>query len=327
MIRAIICNCPNGTYNDSYICKEYNQEYLLNTYSASLILFKEENSNYFIETNTTETNKEYFLNSSDLIEQCYYTCKKCLSNGNALNHNCLQCKDEFPFEEIFTHYKNCYNINEFDIKIKQIQFDIINNFILSYANNKTILVMKDKNVSIILTTTYNQSLNGSEVQTSINLGKCEYKLKDTYNISYNDSLYILKIEVNETGMKIPKIEYEVYYSLYDKNLVKLNLSVCKEYKAEISIPVYINDNIEKYNQSSDYYNDICSKTTSKYGTDICIKDRKDEFIENNMTLCEENCDLIDYDYNNKKMKCSCKIKLSLPLIEEIKIDTDELYKR
>ena len=128
-------------------------------------------------------------------------------------------------------------------------------------------------------------------------------------------------------MKIPKIEYEVYYSLYDKNLVKLNLSVCKEYKAEISIPVYINDNIEKYNQSSDYYNDICSKTTSKYGTDICIKDRKDEFITNNMTLCEENCDLIDYDYNNKKAKCSCIIKLSLPLIEDIKIDTDELYKR
>ena len=56
-------------------------------------------------------------------------------------------------------------------------------------------------------------------------------------------------------------------------------------------------NLEKYNSSSDYYTDICSTTTSESGTDITLNDRKNDFIDNNLTLCEEDCDLEDYDYN------------------------------
>ena len=97
-------------------------------------------------------------------------------------------------------------------------------------------------------------------------------------------------------MKIPKIEYEVYYSSYnDNNLDKLNLTLCKGTKIEISIPVKINGNIDKYNKSSNYYNDVCYKTITESGTDISLKDRRIEFVENNMTLCEENCELIDYN--------------------------------
>ena len=40
---------------------------------------------------------------------------------------------------------------------------------------------------------------------------------------------------------------------------------------------------------------MCSTTTSESGTDISLKDRKNEFINNNMSLCEENCDLIEYN--------------------------------
>ena len=69
----------------------------------------------------------------------------------------------------------------------------------------------------------------------------------------------------------------------------------------------INDNVDKYNSSSGYYNDFCYPTTSNYGTDICLKDRRKEFIDNNLTLCEENCDFIDYDYIYKRAKCSCDI--------------------
>ena len=43
-----------------------------------------------------------------------------------------------------------------------------------------------------------------------------------------------------------------------------------------------------------------------------------------MTLCEENCDLIDYDYIYKKAKCSCEIKIHLPLLEDIKFDKEKL---
>ena len=125
-------------------------------------------------------------------------------------------------------------------------------------------------------------------------------------------------------MKIPKIEYEVYYPLNSNNLTKLDLSLCKDTKIEISLSVKINGSIDKYNINSDYYNDICSTTTSKSGTDISLNDRKNEFINDNMTLCEENCKFTEYDYTNKKAKCSCEIKISLPLIDGIKFDKDLL---
>ena len=95
-------------------------------------------------------------------------------------------------------------------------------------------------------------------------------------------------------MKIPKLEYEVYYPLYNSNnLTKLNLTSCQDVKIDISIIVEINDTLDKYNPKSDYYNNICTKATSESNTDIILKDRQNEFVENNMSLCEENCELIE----------------------------------
>ena len=153
-----------------------------------------------------------------------------------------------------------------------------------------------------MTSTKIQKNNENKKMVTINLGKCENILKDIYNISKNDSLYMLQIISEEEKMKIPKIEYEVYYiSNNNIYLKKLNLSLCKNEKIEISIPVKINDNIDKYNPKSGYYNDICYKTTSEYGTDIILKDRRNEFVENNMILCEGNCELIDYNYTIEKV--------------------------
>jgi hypothetical protein len=122
-------------------------------------------------------------------------------------------------------------------------------------------------------------------------------------------------------MKIPKIEYEVYYPLNNDELNILNLSICKDSKIDVSIPIIVEDNLEKYNPKSEYYNNICSKTTSGSGTDISLTDRKNIFIDNNMTLCEEDCNLVDYYSTINKVQCSCGIKIKIPLLEEeIKFD-------
>ena len=68
--------------------------------------------------------------------------------------------------------------------------------------------------------------------------------------------YILKIDYMVDS--ILKIEYEVYYPFLQNNFTKLNLSVCKNIKIDISIPIEIPLNkIDLYNMSSDLYNDIC----------------------------------------------------------------------
>ena len=151
----------------------------------------------------------------------------------------------------------------------------------------------DENKIIILTTTYEQKYNGDNNNITIDLGECENILKDEYNISKNDSLYILQIILEEQGMKIPKVEYEVYYPLYNNDtLTKLNLTLCKGTKIEISIPVKIDGPFDLYNPKSGYYNDICDIATSESGADITLQDRRNEFVDNNMALCEENCELI-----------------------------------
>ena len=161
----------------------------------------------------------------------------------------------------------------------------------------------------------------------MDLGECENILKDNYNISKNDSLYILQVITEEEGMKIPKLDYEVYYPLNNsKELTKLNLALCENTKIEISISVKINDLLDKYDPNSDYYNDICSKATSESGTDISLKDRKKEFVNNNMSLCEENCELIEYIKEKEKAKCSCNIKLSIPSDYNTKFNKNDFFK-
>ena len=128
----------------------------------------------------------------------------------------------------------------------------------------------------------------------------------------------------EKGLLIPIIEYEVYNS---DTKEKLDLTICNDIKIDISYSVSIDENnLYKYNISSDYYNDICYPYTTEDKTDIILNDRRNEFIENNMSLCENNCEFIEYDKETNKVECECSIKINFPLISEISINKDKLLK-
>ena len=43
-----------------------------------------------------------------------------------------------------------------------------------------------------------------------------------------------------------------------------------------------------------------------------------------MTLCENNCIFIDYDYFTKHVNCECKVKNEINIIGDIIIDKDKL---
>ena len=188
---------------------------------------------------------------------------------------------------------------------------------------KDYIVKKDK-VSYTITTTSNQKNNTNNNVTTINLGKCEDKLKEKYIIPKNDILYILKIDVLIDN--IQKVEYEVYYPFTPNTLTKLDISICKDITIDISIPIDIPiDELDKYNTSSGLYNDLCYTLTSESGTDKTLKDRQNEYKTSNISVCEEGCDFSQYDSENKKAICSCFTKVKLPLISEIKVDKEKLF--
>ena len=63
--------------------------------------------------------------------------------------------------------------------------------------------------------------------TSIDLGECENSLRQSYNLSDNETVYIKMFEISQEGMRIPKIEYDIYSKLDGEKLIKLNLTSCK----------------------------------------------------------------------------------------------------
>ena len=207
--------------------------------------------------------------------------------------------------------------------LKTIEDDFISgNFDSSEIEKGFDEIIEYNQIKVALSTTINQKNKGN--MTTIDLKECEIILKDVYNISYNETLFIKKIEVIQEEMMIPKIEFEVYYKLNRTNLIKLNLSYCTNIKIDIFIPIKLEGNLDIFNSSSGYYNDLCYTATSDYGTDIILKDRRNEFIENNKAVCQENCVFSEYDNIFQKVKCTCDVPKSSDKFENIKIDKSKL---
>ena len=135
-----------------------------------------------------------------------------------------------------------------------------------------------------------------------------------------------KIDVEQEGMKIPKVEYDIYCKLNGTNLIKLNKSFYSNVKVEISVHVILTEDIDKLNISSGYYNDICYTSTSDSDTDILLIDRKNEYINNNKAVCQEGCDFTKYDYNMLKAICSCDVKETSKSFATMNIDKEKLFK-
>ena len=185
--------------------------------------------------------------------------------------------------------------------------------------------LKTEKMNITFTTIDNQKNNTDNDYTIIDFGECEISLRNFYNISNESTIYVKKIDIFQEGMRIPKIEYELYSKLNGINLEKLNLSLCNNNKIILYMPVEINENLDKLNTSSGYFNDICYTSTSDSGTDITINDRQNEFIEKNKTVCQDGCILDSYDYRTKRAKCSCDVKEKSFSFIDMNINTTDLF--
>ena len=272
-----------------------------NTHISNLSEFTFEKTEVNIElSNTTIIEKQIYnksMNIKNMIENILIT-----NNKNETIEN----KTEY-YDTILHTIENIFTSENYDTsKIDSGEDDIV----------------EDDKMKITLTTTYNLKNNiDNNNMTIIDLGNCEIILRQSYNISDNITLYVKKIDVYQEGMKIPKIEYDVYCKLYSNNLIKLNLTVCENTKISLSVPVIITEDINKLNTSSDYYNDKCYSSKSDSGTDIILNDRKNEFIEGNKTVCQDNCDFSHYNYSTQKANCSCNYQESSSSISDMKINT------
>ena len=118
-------------------------------------------------------------------------------------------------------------------------------------------------------------------------------LKTKNGLDENEELIIFKIDNYIPGLNIPIVEYVIFN---ENGKIQLNLSYCDETPIQYYIPVSINDNeLYKYDSKSDFYNDGCDQYTSEYGTYMTLYDRKNEYNNNNLSLCEINCEYKGYN--------------------------------
>ena len=107
--------------------------------------------------------------------------------------------------------------------------------------------------------------------TIIDFGECEDSLRQLYNLTNNENIYIKMLEISQEDMRIPKVEYDVYSKLDGENITKLDINSCQNKKISLLIPVNGVDNLDKLNTKSDYYNNFCYITISDSGTDNCSR--------------------------------------------------------
>ena len=276
-------------------------------------------------------------------ELCYMNNTNNCFNVNSLTYNyykedgnliCVPlnslCPEDYPFEDRIT--KECKKILNFDDLILEKHI---------YANTKTAI---DKVVQLIYEEIKNNKLNTSENYllntdgtifqitspenqkyyinnslytniSTIDLNECADILKKENNIK--DQLIIVKLDIKRNDTPSTQVEYEVYNPY---NLQKLNLSICDNIKIDIYAPVILDkDYLELikqlkeqgydiFNPEDSFYNDICSIYNSQNNTDVIIKDRKNDFYNPNLFLCEDTCEYKSFDINTSKVNCKCTIK-------------------
>ena len=219
---------------------------------------------------------------------------------------------------------------------EDIYQDIINDKMQNFniSENKEVIVEGKDNFFYHITTSDNEkdSLDGTNNSTNkfskIDLGECEYLLKDHYHINRNTSLIIVKFE-KITNISLERsLQYEVYESY---NKTKLDLSICENTTIDVYVPVVLSEELHNlynvlkekgydlFDENSNFYNDICTPFKSPNGTDVSLSDRYNYYFNNNETVCQSNCKFSDYSIESQYLKCECDVS-------NTKIDTQEVKK-
>ena len=266
----------------------------------------------------------YFFKGIKIKETCKFK-EEILNKGN----NCTfilttnnECTEQCSIQDVLN--KRCIinnndkinktDINEFhdnilNVFIEEIESGLYN---LSSLDNGEDIIIKNEKLKISFTTSDKQEKyikNATEM--TIHLGDCENKLREKYNISGN--LFLLKINDNEEGYKIPKINYDVYAQFNSNKLERLDLSICEGDKITLQIPLllnFTNDDLDKYDINSKYYQEYCINYQDENGADITLSDRRDEYLSKSKNICDIDCYLERYDNNSQKSICKCQIQSS-----------------
>ena len=286
--------------------------------------------------------RDTFEYQYEFKQKCYHSCPM---DSVELDTEEKACKLSCPFERPFMLDSNCVSnctINERQYKycvtnyfgnrsnaeIQDIILADIEEHLTSHKFNFSVIkeksiIIKEENIIYELTTTENTNENSTT--STLDLSSCEEALREYYEIPKDDPIYILKYDIYVEGKNGPSVGFGLFYPNENSNALEvLEITICENSQIIKKIPVNITGDPDLYNKNSAYYNDLCVHYSIEGDADMTLQDRQQEYA--NKSVCEEDCNFVGYDKQTGKVDCSCGVKFTLPLVSEIKVDKNKLYK-
>ena len=125
------------------------------------------------------------------------------------------------------------------------------------------------------------------------------------------------VDIKRNDTNSTQVEYQVFNP---NNIEKINLSLCENTKIDIYSPIKMDYEVfilakylkeqgyDIFDSLDNFYNDIFSTFNSYDNTNVILNDRRKEFYNKNITLCEDNCQYEEFDIEASKVKCICDVK-------------------
>ena len=125
---------------------------------------------------------------------------------------------------------------------------------------------------------------------------------------------------------------QIEYTIYNDKKIKLDLSICKNDKIEITysitnttaidiekISLFSDMNVDIFNINDNFFNDICYPYSNN-NSDMILRDRISDIYQN-FSVCDNNCEYNRINISSMTITCNCKIKLNVDTKkEELKFD-------
>ena len=168
------------------------------------------------------------LTNQCIDQQCFY----CLQNDK---NNCVFFRKESENCTIDEIYDNkCI-----DQKISKNQSEEIYNklkYLVQNSYKGENKIIRTLNYVFQLSTLEDQKISENLDLSSIDLGECEYQLKRQNDLTNDDSLIILKVDIKNEDLSLKSFKYEIYNP---KN--KDKLEICNDTQIIINFPIKRND--------------------------------------------------------------------------------------
>ena len=260
-----------------------------------------------------------------ITNNCNDKCSLCPLNEM---DNCISCKYNYNF----AGGKKFCNEATNEMNSSQIE-DIIEN-IMDNIENQEFGVIESDNALLQINSLNFVSKNTQKNMSSINLGECEGKLRESLGLTKEEEFIIIKLDLKNLDISATYVQYEI---INPRTKKPVDLSICEDIPVTINTPVEVSEanmtlihHLEKegydaFDIKNPFYNDICATYTAQNGADMIIPLRIDE-IYNDMkeiNLCQSGCTFGDFNSANSKSECICKIQIGPIIVDVTRLNFDK----